>query len=138
METIFDGIQRPLKDIADLSSSVFIPRGIDVPCLDQKKLWEFVPNKNLTVGSLLGPGDELGSVHENTLFPNHKIMASPKTNGRVVEIMKKGMYTVSDPVCVVEDSNGKKHELHMSHFWPVRRPRPVIEKMQANEPLLTG
>lgn len=31
---IFDGIQRPLQSIAKVSSSVFIPRGVDVPALD--------------------------------------------------------------------------------------------------------
>lgn len=78
METIFDGIQRPLKDIADKAQGVFIPRGIELPCLDQDKLWEFTPNKNIKVGSMISGGDILGYVNENTLFQDHKIMADPK------------------------------------------------------------
>lgn len=87
METIFDGIQRPLKTIATLSKSVFVPRGVDVPSLDQDKLWHFTPLKDLKVGSLIVGGDLLGSVYENDLFSEHGIMVSPKISGRIVEIM---------------------------------------------------
>jgi V-type H+-transporting ATPase subunit A len=138
METIFDGIQRPLKEIAMKSINVFVPRGIDLPCLDQNKLWDFQMNKNLAVGQLISGGDVLGYVHENTLFPDHKIMVDPKITGRIVETFPDGQYNVSDQICVVETLDGKKVELSMSHLWPVRRPRPVVEKLQATEPLLTG
>jgi len=37
LANIFDGIQRPLKAIADVSGDVFIPRGVNVPSLDQTK-----------------------------------------------------------------------------------------------------
>jgi vacuolar-type H+-ATPase catalytic subunit A/Vma1 len=86
METIFDGIQRPLKEIAEAAGNVFIPRGIDLPSLDQNKTWDFSPNKDLKKGDLISGGDVLGYVHENTLFPDHKIMVDPKTVGRIVEI----------------------------------------------------
>jgi len=66
------------------------------------------------------------------------IMADPKANGKVVETFPEGQYTVSQPICLIEDMNGEKQEIHMSHFWPVRKPRPVVEKMQATAPLLTG
>jgi len=107
LETIFDGIQRPLKEIAEKSNSVFVPRGIDLPCLDQKKEWDFTPNKSLKVGDLVGGGDELGTVNENSLFRNHMIMADPKTAGRVVEVYDAGNYTVAQPICTIEDLNGK-------------------------------
>jgi V-type H+-transporting ATPase subunit A len=138
METIFDGIQRPLKEIAKHAQTVFVPRGIDLPCLDQDKLWDFRPNHDLKVGDLISGGDVLGYVNENTLFPDHKIMSDPKASGRIVEVFNEGQYTVSQPVCVIENMNGKQQELHMSHFWPVRKPRPCVEKLQATEPLLTG
>jgi len=80
----------------------------------------------------------LGSVWENTLFTDHKILAAPRISGRVVEMQPKGMYTVSSPVCTVETLDGKKVDLGLSHFWPVRTPRPCIEKLPASEPLLTG
>jgi V-type H+-transporting ATPase subunit A len=138
METIFDGIQRPLKEIAEFAGNVFIPRGIDLPCLDQDKLWDFSPNKNLKKGDLISGGDVLGFVHENTLFPDHKIMASPNLSGRIVEVYNTGQYTVSQTVCVIETTDGKQIEIPMSHKWPVRRPRPCVEKLPATEPLLTG
>jgi len=83
-------------------------------------------------------GDIIGYVRENTLFQNHKIMLNPKVSGRIVEIMQGGNYTVAQPVLVIEDANGKQHNVNMSHFWPVRTPRPVVEKHQGSEPLLTG
>jgi len=94
LETIFDGIQRPLKTIATLSKSVFVPRGVDVPSLDQHKQWDYTPLKSVVVGSLITGGDMLGSVFENDLFSEHRIMCSPKIHGRVVEVMPAGQYTV--------------------------------------------
>jgi V-type H+-transporting ATPase subunit A len=96
-----------------------------------------VPNK-LKPGDLISGGDLLGMVNENSLFQDHKIMADPKAAGRVVEVFPQGQYTVSQAVCVIETPTGQQKELSMSHFWPVRTPRPYVEKLQANEPLLTG
>jgi len=95
LETIFDGIQRPLAEIAARAQNVFVPRGIDLPCLDQDKEWDFKPNADLKVGDLVTGGDVLGYVRENTLFQNHKIMADPKANGRIVEVFPAARYTVS-------------------------------------------
>jgi vacuolar-type H+-ATPase catalytic subunit A/Vma1 len=67
LETIFDGIQRPLESIAKLANNVFIPRGIELPCLDQDKLWGFTPS-DLKIGELVTGGDIVGHVNENTLF----------------------------------------------------------------------
>lgn len=136
MSTIFDGIQRPLKTIAIQSGSVFVPRGVDVPSLDQTKEWEFIPEK-LKVGDLLTGGDKIGKVFENDLFPNHMIMLPPNAHGRVKEIMPAGNYTVNRPVIVVEYED-KEKEYSMSHFWPVRKARPVAEKLPGRIPLLTG
>ena len=87
---------------------------------------------------MVSGGDILGYVNENSLFQDHKIMADPKIQGKVVELFPAAQYTVSQPICIVESPNGQQHELSMSHFWPVRTPRPYVEKLQANEPLLTG
>jgi vacuolar-type H+-ATPase catalytic subunit A/Vma1 len=94
LKTIFDGIQRPLKTIADLSNSVFVPRGVDVPCLDQDKLWEFTPSGSFKKGDMITSGDIIGTVYETDLFNEHKIMLPPKMYGRVVEVMPQGNYTV--------------------------------------------
>jgi len=96
-----------LKEIAERSSNVFIPRGIELPCLDQNKEWHFKPNHNLKKGDLITGGDVLGYVNENALFPNHCIMANPKARGKIVELYDENNYTVSQTVCVIEDVNGK-------------------------------
>ena len=72
-----------------------MPRGVDVPSLDQHKEWEFTPNPKLKKGDVLAAGDVIGTVWENDLFAEHRIMMPPKSFGRVEELMPKGMYTVS-------------------------------------------
>ena len=137
MNTIFDGIQRPLKTIAILSKSVYVPRGVDVPSLDQHKSWDWTPNDKVRIGDLVTGGDVLGYVFENDLFAEHRIMVPPKIYGRIKEVMPKGGYCVNQPVVVVE-YEGKEKELNMSHFWPVRQARPCAEKLAGKIPLLTG
>ena len=65
-------------------------------------------------------------------------MAHPNVSGKIVQTFEAGNYTVKDPICIVEDLNGKQTVIKMSHFWPVREPRPYVEKLKASEPLLTG
>lgn len=74
---------------------MFVPRGVDVPSLDQHKEWEFTPNKNLKVGDMITGGDVLGTTYENDLFAEHRIMVPPKVYGRIVEIMPRANYNVS-------------------------------------------
>ena len=136
LSQIFDGIQRPLKVISELSGSVYVPRGVDVPSLDMKKEWSFNPSK-LKPGSLITGGDVIGIVHENDLFAEHRILLPPKAKGRIVEIQPAGNYTVDYPIIEV-DEDGTVKKYSMSHFWPVREARPVAEKMPGTEPLLTG
>ena len=136
LSQIFDGIQRPLKVISQLSGSVYVPRGVDVPSLDMKKEWSFTPSK-LKSGTLITGGDVIGIVHENDLFAEHRILLPPKAKGRVVEIQPSGSYTVDAPIIEV-DEDGIIKKYSMSHFWPVREARPVLEKMPGTEPLLTG
>ena len=136
LSQIFDGIQRPLKVISQLSGSVYVPRGVDVPSLDMKKEWSFTPSK-LKSGTLITGGDVIGIVHENDLFAEHRILLPPKAKGRVVEIQPSGNYTVDAPIIEV-DEDGIIKKYSMSHFWPVREARPVLEKMPGTEPLLTG
>lgn len=73
-----------------MSNSVFVPRGVDVPALDQNKLWDFTPNKDIKIGQIVTGGDMLGSVFENDLFNEHRIMMPPKMYGKVVEVMPTG------------------------------------------------
>lgn len=132
-ENIFDGIQRPLRDIYNSSESIFIPRGIEVPTLDRKREWEFFPEMEL--GDVFG-GDIVGHVIENNLI-THKIIVPPNVHGTLVFIASQGIYTLEDVIYTVE-CNGKKKNYFLYHTWPVREPRPVKEKFLANKPLFTG
>ncbi|KAL7673752.1 hypothetical protein ACOME3_000035 [Neoechinorhynchus agilis] len=136
MGSIFDGIQRPLHLIYDITKSIYIKRGIEALPLDRKKEWEFVPNPNCKVGSLVTGGDVIGSVIENSLM-THSIMVHPKRHGKVTHVAPSGWYSVNDTVLETEfNSNSTKHS--MFHVWPVRVPRPVAEKLHACDPLITG
>lgn len=136
METIYDGIQRPLKAISEMSNSIYIPRGIAIPALSTEKQWDFTP-AGLKVGDHITGGDIYASVFENSLLNDHKIMLPPKARGTITHIAEKGSYNVNDVVLEVE-FDGKKQEFTMMHTWPVRVPRPVAEKLSANYPLITG
>lgn len=136
METIYDGIQRPLKEIKSRAQSIYIPRGIDVPCLDRSVLYDFTPGK-VKVGDHITGGDIFGSIYENSLLDNHLILLPPRARGTVTLVAEAGSYTVGDTVLEVEFEGETKHYL-MMHTWPVRVPRPVAEKLTANHPLLTG
>lgn len=135
-EQIFDGIQRPLKVISELSNSVYVPRGVDVPSLDPEKKWYFNPIK-FKKGQMLVGGDVIGYVRENALFPEHKILLPPKAKGRVVEQKPEGSYNINQELIELEH-DGKSKKFSMCHYWPVRQPRPVAEKFPGTNPLLTG
>jgi V-type H+-transporting ATPase subunit A len=137
LQTIFDGIQRPLKTIADLSGSVFVPKGVELPSLNRDKEWFFEPNPEIKEGSLITGGDIFGSVNENSLFDRHNIMLPPRARGKVRSIAAPGNYTIKDTVLEVEFDN-KVHKFSMSHKWPVRQARPVAERLAGDVPLLTG
>jgi vacuolar-type H+-ATPase catalytic subunit A/Vma1 len=136
METIYDGIQRPLRSIADVSKSIYIPRGIDIPALNREIKWDFTPGK-LKVGDHITGGDVFGSVFENSLFNDHKILLPPRARGTITRIAEKGSYTVDEKILEVE-FNGTKAEYSMMHTWPVRVPRPTNEKLSSDSPLIVG
>jgi len=136
MENIFDGIQRPLKAIQEMSQSIYIPRGIATPALDKGLSWEFQPT-DFKVGDHITGGDIYGRVYENSLLRNHSIMLPPKSRGTVTYIAPAGSYTLNDVVLEVE-FDGVKSKFTMLQLWPVRAPRPVAEKLAADFPLLTG
>merc|ERR1712216_369194 len=132
---IFDGIQRPLERIQEIAQSVFVPRGVDVPALDQAKLWPFKPT-SVKRGDIVSGGDVFGTVYENGLFKEHRIMVPPKIAGKVLSIAPAGNYKLSDTVIEIE-TDGQKIKLGMSHFWPVRQGRPNVEKLPGKIPMFT-
>jgi len=143
MGTIFDGIQRPLEHIFVTSGDVYVPKGVDVPCLSREKRWTFAP-ANVTVGQPISGGDIIGTVYENEIIDVHKIMCPPNVYGTISKINStntdgKEDFLVDDVVMeVFNEAQNVTHKLSLSHFWPVRRPRPIAEKLPGNRALTTG
>jgi len=133
--SIFDGIQRPLKDINELTKSIYIPKGVNVPALSRSLQWDFAP-VNIKIGNHITGGDLYGIVHENTLV-KHKLLLPPRAKGTVTYIATPGNYTVDDVVLETE-FDGERTKYTMLQVWPVRQPRPVTEKLPGNYPLLCG
>lgn len=136
METIYDGIQRPLRAISTISDSIYIPRGIAAPALDREKKWDFTPAK-IKVGDHITGGDIFGGAFENSLLSDHKILLPPRARGTVTYLAERGSYTVDEKILEVE-FDGKKQEYSMMHTWPVRVPRPVSEKLPSDSPFVVG
>ncbi|KAJ5379631.1 ATP synthase alpha subunit vacuolar [Penicillium cosmopolitanum] len=136
MGTIYDGTQRPLGAISCLTKSIYIPRGIDVPTLNREKTWDFKP-ETFKVGDHITGGDIWGSVFENILLDDHKIMLPPRARGRITRIAEAGSYTVIEKLLAIE-FDGNETEYSMMHVWPVRVPRPVTERLDCNSPFFTG
>ncbi|MBZ3935394.1 ATP synthase subunit A [Methanimicrococcus blatticola] len=130
LESIYDGIQRPLSVLKDEMGN-FIKRGVSADGLDHDKFWEF--NACVKKGDTVKPGDVIGTVQETENI-EHRIMVPPNMEGGEVAEIKSGKYTVDDVVCKLKDGT----ELKMAHRWPVRAPRPVTKKLAPKIPLITG
>jgi len=137
--TIYDGIQRPLKEMYESGGAFLLPGQRTEP-LDGKKKWEFTPaedpadKKEMTAGSAIAPGMALGTVQE-TPSVVHKILVPPTVRGRVLKTFAgKGEYTVDDVIATTELGE----EIRMSQYWPLRKPRPFAQKLEVTEPLVTG
>ena len=133
IESIFDGIQRPLTKIRERVGER-ITRGIEVPSLDRDRQWDFQPK--VAVGAKVSQGDILGTVQESSVV-EHRIMVPYRMSGTVKRI-HTGMARLEDEICVLVDEAGQEHSLTMLQKWPVRRGRPYQEKMAPKAPMITG
>jgi V/A-type H+/Na+-transporting ATPase subunit A len=133
LESIYDGIQRPLELIEKEADSAFINRGIDVPGLSRSKKWDFTPT--VAVGDTVTGGDILGTVPETVLI-EHKIMVPPHISGEVVDI-QSGSFTIEEPIAKIKTEDGTE-DVPMLQKWSIRIPRPVNGKLMPREPLVTG
>ncbi len=132
MGAIFDGIQRPLDRIREMSGD-YIERGIDVEALDSEKKWHFTPLRK--TGDRVENGDIIGTVSETTLV-EHRIMVPPGRGGTITHI-EEGDFTVRETVAVIEDEN-EKFDMTLMQRWPVRIPRPMGKKLPPEKMLITG
>ncbi len=134
MGNIYDGIQRPLREIEEISGA-FIKRGISVPGIDRDRLWEFTPM--VSPGQHVSVGDILGEVPETSRV-SHKIMVPQGVEGTVTSVVPLGSYRVYDTVATITTPAGKEISLSMVQRWAIRNPRPVVKRKPLEIPLITG
>jgi V/A-type H+-transporting ATPase subunit A len=134
LQSIFDGIQRPLP-ILELRSGAFIGRGIKTTPLYHKQEWAFTPRAQ--VGDALSGGALLGTVPETPLI-EHRVMVPPDLAGTLTWIAPEGGYTVVDPIARLQTPTGRDETITMLQRWPVRRPRPYAHRLPPTELLTTG
>jgi len=132
MGTIVDGIERSETKLWDLTGP-FVSRGTNIAPLEREKKWNF--NAKVKAGDRVVEGDVLGTVQETASF-EHRIMVPPGQTGTIKSI-KSGDFTVVDVVGELETDSGVV-DITMMQRWPVRRPRPIRERLPLNQPLLTG
>ena len=133
MGSIYDGIQRPLTKIMEVTGGNLLARGVEVPSLDRDKKWDFVATAK--VGDKVIAGDIIGTVEETEVV-TQKIMVPYGIEGTIKSI-NSGSYTVEEVVAVVETENGDK-DLTLMQKWPVRKGRPYQRKLPPSMPLITG
>ena len=134
MAQMFDGIQRPLDDYKTAAGSDFLKKGINIPALNREKIWRFIPV--VKAGQAVSPGDVLGTVQETSGIL-HKIMAPHNLTGTILNI-GEGDHRIGDIICEIEDDGKVIRKIDMIQKWPVREPRPILEKMSPDQPLVTG
>ncbi len=126
---IYDGIQRPLPKLEE-TMGVFITRGVDADGLDLEKKWDF--NASVKAGDEISAGHVIGIVQETETI-EHRVMVPPGKGG-VVKKIDSGSFNITETVCKLEDGT----EIAMMQEWPVRHPRPFIQKYAPDVPLMTG
>lgn len=131
---IFDGIERPLKDVQEISGA-FIDKGINVPAVNETKKWQVTVK--LSVGDTVNGGEVLATCPETDSI-THKALVPPNIKGTVTKVLPDGAYTVNDTLAEVTDSLGQIHQLKLKQRWPIRIPRPTAERLPLSKPLITG
>jgi len=132
---IYDGIQRPLDEIAE-KSGAFIGRGITTSPVDMKNKYRF--NPSVKKDDTIFAGSVLGTVEETPLL-THKILVPPNyPELTITDIVKEGEYDLEHVIGQASSKNGDKIQLKMYHKWPVRKPRPYAERYDPTVPLVTG
>jgi len=133
IESIYDGIQRPLDALVKLEGS-FMSRGSAMPGLNRQKKWAFKPT--VAKGAKVNPGDIIGEVKETSLVL-HKIMVPPGISG-TIKTISQGEYTVEETVAVCVSDEGTEHRLTLMQKWPVRNPRPLSKRLAPTKVLVSG
>ncbi|MFO7969376.1 MAG: V-type ATP synthase subunit A [Candidatus Izemoplasmatales bacterium] len=134
LTNIFDGIQRPLNKIYEKEGS-FIKAGTTVPALNQDKEWEVT--FKVKKGDHVEFGQEFAYVEETSLI-KHKLLVPNNISGKVKTVKSDGKYKIEDVIVKIEDKYGNLHELTMLQRWPIKKPRPIKDRLPLSIPLVTG
>ena len=134
MQNIFDGIERPLGEIAE-KHGAFIATGVKADPLNKTKLWDVTILAK--VGDEVKGGTIIATCPETSIV-THKSMIPPTLSGVVTWAAENGKYNVTQPILKVKDDDGKEHEVCLAQKWPIRIPRPVADHKVINRPLITG
>lgn len=134
ISNIFDGIERPLSRINQISDG-FIPEGIGLISIDMTQKWDV--KIIVKAGDFLNEGDIYAEVQETPLI-THKLMVPPEVSGKVVETIGNGSYDLNTTIVKLKGGFGNIVELKMYQEWPVRIPRPIHERKPIERPLVTG
>lgn len=134
LNNIFDGIERPLSDIAE-NSGIYISRGVSVDSLDGSKLWD--THITVSAGDVINGGTIIAEVPETSAI-THKCMVPPNISGTVKEVVTDGRYTIHDTLVTITQNDGTELKLTMAQKWPIRVPRPISKRYSAIKPLVTG
>ena len=134
MQNIYDGIQRPLQEIAD-KHGTYIATGVSADGIDLHKKWNVT--MKIAVGAEVHGGEIIAACPETGIV-EHRSMVPPHTAGTVTWVAPDGEYTVTEPIVKLRDAEGETVELCLAQKWPVRSARPVRERDTTAIPLITG
>ena len=134
LSSIFDGIERPLNEIAKTSGH-YISRGVSVESLDPDKKWE--THMTVKKGDRVFPGSIIAEVPETRAI-THKVMVPPDVEGYILDVVPDGSYTIREELVTVQLIDGTERKLTMTQKWPIRVPRPIAKRFPATKPLITG
>lgn len=134
LKNIFDGIERPLKELM-AKEGAFIAAGTSISALDEQKKWDVTVT--VKIGDEVRPGQIYATCPETELI-EHRCMIAPNLEGKVVFAAASGSYTITDEIIRIEDAKGEVHSLTLTQKWPIRNPRPVASRMPITRPLITG
>ena len=134
MGNIFDGIERPLRDV-EKEFGAFIGRGASLAALDPNKKWK--TTLAVKAGDTLSGGEIFATVPETAVI-THKAMLTPTLSGKVEWAAADGEYTVNDTILKLRDASGVLHDITLAQRWPIRNPRPIAKRLPSDTPLFTG
>lgn len=134
LTNIFDGIERPLSEIAK-TGGAYISRGVNVSALDTEKKWK--THMTVKKGDRVYGGTIIAEVPETPAIL-HKVMVPPDKEGYVLDVAEDGEYTISDPLVTIQHMDGTEEKLTMTQKWPIRMARPTAKRFPAIRPLITG